>query len=144
MEGKSVGHDREIHGNLMEWEPERKIARITWQGNVTLEALRLQSEAFRLRPEVGVLKGIIIDFTHSGTVDMPASDVLNFTEDSPVFPSSFPRVMVAEKDLHFGLLRMYETLTAERRTGTIVVRTLAEAYRILGLQDPVFVPLPTP
>ena len=137
-----MGHNIDIHGNLMEWEPERKIARITWRGNVTLEALRLQSESFRSRPEVGILKGIIIDFTHAGSVDMPGSAVLNFTEDSPVFPPAFPRVMVAEKDLHYGLLRMYENLAAERRAGTTVVRTMAEAYRLLDLQDPVFVPLP--
>ncbi len=132
----------EFCGISVEWEPVRKIARVTWRGDVSLSALRARSEAFRRWPEIDRLHGIIVDFTRTGEVNLTSYDLLTFSEDIPVFPPAFPRVMVAEQDLHYGLLRMYENLAAERRTGTTVVRTMQEAYALFKLDEPVFVPLP--
>lgn len=124
------------------WEPVRKIACIFWNGDVSLEVLRAQAEIFRLHYDVTELTGVIVDFSGTRDIRLTPNELLTFANDEPLFPAGFSRVMVAAKDLHFGLLRMYENLSSERRQGTTVVRTLQEAYAALELSNPVFVPLP--
>src|SRR6185312_10488957 len=51
------------------------------------------------------------------------------------FDASSIRVLVAPADLLFGLARMFQGFGGETRPNLIVVRSLAEAYRTLGLQQ---------
>jgi hypothetical protein len=124
----------------VEFEPNLKIARILWQSDVSLEALRREYRKFRCFPEVAELKGVIIDFSQARDVRLSSGDVSSFSQEVPIFPAGFPRVFIGAKDLHFGLLRMYEIMSGEPRHGTIVVHTLSEAYVALGITGPVFQP----
>ncbi|MDR3765187.1 MAG: hypothetical protein P4M01_13950 [Acidobacteriota bacterium] len=141
--GESSSEENCSHSTvLVEWEPGQKILRVTWIGDVSLRALNEQIESFRRRPFAGQLKGMIVDFRLVRNVHLTAGELATVAEHKPVFPAVFPRAMVAEQDLHFGLLRMYESMSAETQTETTVVRSLEEAYSLFKLQEPVFEPLP--
>jgi hypothetical protein len=57
---------------------------------------------------------------------------------SPDLPT---RVIVAPSDLLYGTSRMFQTLTESTRKNVHIVRTLAEAYKVLGVESPKFVPI---
>jgi len=49
--------------------------------------------------------------------------------------------IVAPDELIFGVCSMYSALTEKVRSNRHVVRTMEEAYEVLGLTDPEFVPI---
>lgn len=59
--------------------------------------------------------------------------------DAPYFTN---RVFVAPKDIVYGTTRMFQVLTERTRKNVHVVRTMEEAYKLLGLALPKFVPVP--
>ena len=48
-------------------------------------------------------------------------------------------LFIASTDLEFGLARIFVILTEELRPNRHVVRTMEEAYKLLGITDPQFV-----
>ena len=52
-----------------------------------------------------------------------------------------PRVVVAPTTVQFGLVRMYQIIGERTRPLLHVVRTMDEAFAILGVQSPHFDPL---
>jgi len=57
---------------------------------------------------------------------------------SPELPM---RVIVAPSDLLYGTSRMFQTLTESTRKNVHIVRTMQEAYKVLGVESPNFVPI---
>jgi len=51
------------------------------------------------------------------------------------------RVIVAPSDLLYGTSRMFQTLTESTRKNVHIVRTMQEAYKVLGVEAPKFVPI---
>jgi hypothetical protein len=84
--------------------------------------------------------------TYSGITDF--SEVTKFTVSgdemralallTPGIPVNRLKVIVAPKDVTFGMSRMFQLLTDEVRPNLQVVRTNAEAYRMLGATRPRF------
>jgi hypothetical protein len=59
---------------------------------------------------------------------------------SPDLPT---RVFVAAKDVVYGSTRMFQVLSENTRKNVHVVRTLDEAYKLLGVESPKFTPVST-
>lgn len=59
---------------------------------------------------------------------------------SPDLPT---RVIVAPSDLLYGTSRMFQTLTESTRKNVHIVRTMTEAYKVLAVESPHFVPVKT-
>jgi hypothetical protein len=57
---------------------------------------------------------------------------------SPDLPT---RIIVAPSDLLYGTSRMFQTLTESTRKNVHIVRTMQEAYKVLGVESPKFVPI---
>jgi hypothetical protein len=53
------------------------------------------------------------------------------------------RIFVAAKDVVYGATRMFQVLSENTRKNVHVVRTLDEAYKLLGIESPRFVPVST-
>ncbi len=51
------------------------------------------------------------------------------------------RIIVAPNDVLYGTSRMFQTLTESMRKNVHIVRTMAEAYKVLGIESPEFVPV---
>ena len=60
---------------------------------------------------------------------------------SPDLPT---RVIVAPSDLLYGTSRMFQTLTESTRKNVHIVRTMEDAYKVLGVESPKFVPIKPP
>lgn len=57
-------------------------------------------------------------------------------------PDLSTRVFVAPKDVAYGTARMFQTLSESTRKNIHVVRTMQEAYKVLGVDSPQFAPIP--
>jgi hypothetical protein len=51
------------------------------------------------------------------------------------------RVFVAPSDFIYGSIRMFQILPEKTRKSLHVVRTMQDAYKLLGVESPQFVPL---
>jgi len=49
------------------------------------------------------------------------------------------RVIVAPSDVLYGTSRMFQTLTESTRQNVHIVRTMKDAYKVLGVESPKFV-----
>ena len=123
-------------GHSFEFDAANNIIRCTRTGQVTNDLMfEVYSEAQELlwaRPSCNAIE----DFSGVTRVDV-SSEVVRRMADLPVFSSIETLVIVAPQDHIYGLSRMYSILS-ERRRNVHVVRTMEEAYSLLGVQSPQF------
>lgn len=79
----------------------------------------------------------IADFSNVEHVDVDLTYWRSLGEVSRVMRNT-KRVLVAPQDTVFGMIRMYGLRQANRGDEPMVVRTLQEAYDLLGIKTPDF------
>jgi hypothetical protein len=77
----------------------------------------------------------ICDFSAVTSFEVSASKVRQLAANEPLVPDGNLRIIVAPQDLIFGYARMYEISGSNTRDHVHVVRTLAEAYRLLDVES---------
>jgi hypothetical protein len=77
----------------------------------------------------------ICNFSDVTSFEVSVSKVRQLAADDPPVPEGNLRIIVAPQDLIFGYARMYEISGSNTRDSVHVVRTLAEAYRKLGVES---------
>jgi hypothetical protein len=77
----------------------------------------------------------ICDFSTVTSFEVSASKVRQLAANEPLVPDGNLRIIVAPQDLIFGYARMYEISGSNTRDHVHVVRTLAEAYRLLDVES---------
>lgn len=76
----------------------------------------------------------ITDFTEVTQFNISTNQIREVAEtQSPLAESK--RVMVAPSDVAYGTSRMFQALAWHTRPNITVVRTLAEAYQVLGIAE---------
>jgi hypothetical protein len=83
----------------------------------------------------------IIDFSAVEQVDLDVPYLRSFGASVRVMRGA-QRILVAPQDHVFGVLRMYGLHQASLGDEPMVVRTLQEAFDLLGLKNPDFQPIP--
>ena len=126
---------------ILEFDAKNNILRGTLQGRVT-DAILLDSysTAARYARSQPPCRGIwnlteVTDFEVSGDT------VRKLERSTPIIVAGFMRVIVASRDLTFGMMRMLQILSEESRPELHVVRTMGEAYRLLVADAPHFTPV---
>ena len=115
-------------------DTEAKIVYSTYHGTVKTEDLIRHIEAIRSHPQFDPDFDELIDATGVTVLDIASTEVRELAfHESPFHPAA-KRVLVAPQDVVFGLGRMFQTLGSESRPYFIVVRSLDEAHRRLGLE----------
>ena len=89
----------------------------------------------REHPDLNPFFSELVDATEVTSLNLPSGDIQRFAMQESPFEPSARRVLVASEDLIFGLARMFQTFGSDRRPNFAVVRTLAEARQLLGLND---------
>jgi|SRR5579862_1383216 len=84
--------------------------------------------------------GTLIDYSAVVTVDVTSATMRTIGARPPLLADPMPRVIVAPRDVVFGLARM-ALGHSHGRDHLHIVRSLEDAHRILGIQDPRFVVL---
>lgn len=89
----------------------------------------------------GPVRGIV-DFTGVDVIGVTVEDMTRAARGQPQIMTGQDRVYVIPQSLLFGLGRLFGTYQElAGYTEPHVVRTMPEAYEILGLVDPDFLPL---
>jgi hypothetical protein len=77
----------------------------------------------------------ITDFSAVTSFTVTTQTVNKLAANTPLVPNGFHRIMVAPQDSVFGCARMYEMLGSGTRDTVHVVRTMAEACQLLGVES---------
>ena len=124
-----------------EFDPINQVVCWRLAGDIT-EALFAESLALvkNILSDTQPKKGVI-DLSAVTSFQVSAETIKRLAFSEPIFASELPRVVVAPSDHLYGLARMFASLTEHLRTEVHVVRTLDEAYELLGIRSPEFRPL---
>lgn len=125
-----------------EFDPVNEILQGRFDGLVTDESLReyyqlARKHGNRLQP-----RGGITDFSALTAFEVSAETLRQLAHLASALPDpTRPWVLVAPSNHVFGLSRMFQAVAEATRPSLRVVRTLEEAYALLGVQAPHFEPL---
>jgi len=94
--------------------------------------------ARNIAPKAGLL-----EFKDITSVDLSTAAISALAGSVPIMPEvARPRVIVAPTDLIYGKFRAFELLGGNTRPNLLIVRSVAEAYSVLEISNPHFVPVP--
>lgn len=128
-------------GFSFEFDAASNVLRCSWEGQVTDDMLReCEITASGLLASHPTRRGLD-DFSRATRLDISSEIISQMAEMEPVFGSEWMHVIVAPQDLAFGLARMFSILGEKKRPNLHVVRTLEEAYSLLGIIRPQFSPV---
>ena len=129
---------------FLEFDEQSRVARLVWEGRVTDEVL-LEGSAVGtkfLASHPGV-RGIS-DFSKATEFDL-SSEVINRLAWAPdQGERGSVVVIVTPQNVAFGLSRMFEMLAERDLSKHHSVRTIEEAYKLLGINDAQFVLISVP
>lgn len=120
-----------------EFDPAKRILRCTFRGRVTDEDLtnfyRMAAKhVSSLDPDAGVT-----DFSAVTSFEVTSQTIRALAMSAPAMPqASRPRIILAASAHIFGMARMFEFEGEATRPNLHVVRTLEEAWIILGIEAP--------
>ena len=124
--------------SAFEFDPVNKVVCWRMQGQVTEE---LFAESLQLVADILAdtnPKSGIVDFSLVTSFPISTETIKQTASSKAIFPAELPRVIVAPVDHVYGIARMFAAFTEETRKNVQVVRTMDEAYKILGIKDPEF------
>ncbi len=126
-----------------DFDPTNRILRCRLDGSVTDEILAafyqaLTEQIARIDP-----RSAIADFSAVTSFTVSTQTVRGLARSEPAMPdASRVRVVVAPPDDIYGIARAFQLAGEHTRPNLHIVRTLKEAWAVLGVQDPHFKPLP--
>ena len=128
-------------GFVLDFDAKNNILRVTLEGRLT-DAILLEGYAAAVRyvASHGPCRGIT-DVSQVTKFDVSNDTIKQLAGTSPAFPTAYMRVFVAPKDFVYGMARMFQILGGETRPNLHIVRTMGEAYRLLQVESPEFVPI---
>ena len=127
---------------LIELDAASLVLRFTFEGPLTDATLIAGlAEAPKVVKVYPGCRGIL-DFSRVSEYDLSPDVLRQLAKSAPVIPAGYDRVFVAPQDYLYGMARMFSILAEQTRPELHVVRTMREAFSILGIQSPQFVPLP--
>lgn len=124
-----------------EFDSSNGILRCRLGGDVTNESLK---DCYRVAVECAALTNPrvgIADFSDVVSVDVSSQTVRDLAHRTPGMPGSRPRFLVVPSAHMYGLARMFQQCGSEARPELRVVRSLDEAYTLLGVREPQFEPM---
>lgn len=128
-----------------DFDPKKKIIRARFAGRVTDEELKAYyREAAAQVKSTGAQAGLI-DFSKASLLEVSRETVLELAAREPALADpKATRVIVAASPAIYGMARMFELSGEGTRPNLHVVRTLEEAWAILGVWNPEFHSLDRP
>ena len=84
---------------------------------------------------------IITDFSAVTSIEVSSQTVRTIASTPPKLPVGCTRVFVTPQNSLYGMARMFQILAEKSRPDLHIVRTLDEAYRLLGITSADFIPI---
>jgi len=128
-------------GFVLDFDVKNKILRVTLEGRLT-DTILLGSYV----AAAGCVAShppfrCIVDFSGVTNFEVSSAGMRQLAERAPAFPTSYMRVLVAPRELSYGMARMFQILGEKTRPNLHVVHTMDEAYRLLQVESPEFGPI---
>ena len=122
-----------------EFDYKNRIGKGTFGERVTAESLKNYYRAGAALMVGADFRGTIMDFSKTKTFHLTKLFIRDLADRPPADRSvSRPRVIVAPGLGVFALAKLFEVLGKKTRPNLHVVRTLGEAFEILGCSNPQF------
>jgi len=107
---------------------------------------KIVTEASALATYTAVEQFIAAEGPHSGITDLSGVEKLNVSSDfirflaakPPMIPDGMSRIAVAPRTDIYAVSRMFQLLRDSRGRSLEVLRTLKEAFELLGMESPHF------
>ena len=129
-------------GFFADFDPTNNILRITLEGHLT------DAVAFDCADKVGAFSAsqpptnTIVDLSSTTKYDVSPEAIRRLARTPPsTSPTTQTLVVVAPKANAYGMSRMFQMMTEGTRPNQHVVRSMDEAYKLLGVKSPDFRPL---
>jgi len=126
-----------------EFADDVRVLRMTLDGELT-DAILLDiwQQAISVATALPPCKSIV---DLSGITEVKVStDTLTRVARTPVRPHQQTQVFVAPRELLYGMSRMFQILSEQTRHDLRIVHTIDEAYKLLGIEPPKFLPVSIP
>ncbi len=128
---------------LFEFDSAHRVLRCTMTGLVTDEGLCEYCKAAANHVQRRDPAASILNLTQVSSIEISSVTIRNLASSSPSPQcASLPQFIVAPSDYGYGMARMFQLWGGRVRPGLQVVRSLAEAYEAIGLEEPHFEPIP--
>ncbi|HSZ63667.1 MAG TPA: hypothetical protein VK828_17845 [Terriglobales bacterium] len=127
---------------VVDFDAKNNILRGTLEGPMTGKILLdLYKRATEFAASHPPCRGIL-DFSRVTEFEVSADAIRQVAASPAVLPAGYMRVLVVPQIFIYGLARMFQILGEKHRPELQVVRTMEEAYVLLGVDQPEFCPLP--
>ena len=126
---------------VVDFDAKHNILRGTLEGPMTgAILLELYASGIKYMESHPPCRGIL-DLSRVTNFEVSSDAIREVAASPPAFPAGYLRVLVVPQIFIFGLARMFQILGEKTRPELQVVRTLDEAYHLLGVEFPDFQPL---
>lgn len=124
-------------GAFLSVDDARRVLYVRFEGILTDEVLLSRYLQVREWNAAHGFLSVIVDFSHISGERVTARAVRNVSELLPRIPSDIQRavILLAPQDEVYGMVRMFAMLASDIRENVHVVRTLAEAYMLVGVES---------
>lgn len=129
-------------GFVVDFDATNNILRVTMDGHVTDSvALRCAETVGRYAASHREYRGIV-DLSNVTKYDVSPEVIRQFARTPPsISAEAYTLVIVAPREHPYGMSRMFQLLSETTRPNQHVVRTMDEAFELLQVKSPTFVPV---
>jgi hypothetical protein len=128
-------------GFVMDFDAKNNILRVTIEGLLTdailLDGYAAMRKFISDRPPCRS----IVDTSAVTKFEVSSNAVKQLAAGPSLSLTASMRISVAPKDLVYGMARMFQILTEKTRPNFHPVRSMDEAYRLLRVESPEFIPV---
>lgn len=126
---------------VVDFDAKNNVLRASLEGRMTGALLmELYAAAAKYIESHPPCRGII-DFSAVTEFEVSSNAIRQVAASPPALPPGYIRVLVIPQIFIYGLARMFQILGEKSRPDLQVVRTMEEAYHLLGVEFPDFHPL---
>src|ERR1022692_2877866 len=122
----------------IEFEVKYRVVLLSFMGVVTEDSFRAGASETLSFVKTNGMESAIVDFSGVEAFHVSMAFIRNYVTAREIVAPDKPRVSVAPQPSIYGMLRAFGTHAESSTVYPIPVRTLAEAYRLLKLDSPVF------
>jgi hypothetical protein len=116
---------------VLKVDRQRRVVYSTFYGNITDAELLDHGRAIASDPDFNSRFSEIVDFTGVTNAAVSESTLAAMAANPSIFSSSVLHIVVAPDDSMFALVTKFKDFAQSSRPHLFVVRTRAEAYRLL-------------
>ena len=126
----------------VEVEVNRRILLLSFQNDLTESSFMAGFFTAAAFARTHPVEGVITDLSEVEKFVVSGDRVRGFVDSYPPIAPSKLRAVVAPRDDAYGIARMFQSYRQSTDTGLQVFRTMDEALKLMGLDSPVFEPIP--